>query len=250
MISIIKMLTWQCSTRQQVQLQRMAQMQQDVLNREAERQVSSQGHLCTPTFTLSIDQRPDSSQLDDVSHVSKHDSTSARVSRLAALYSPAPEQKKEVERLEKAAQDILTSTATPYQEDYWSSAAIPDYESHQQSLEQQALPTQRYFPIGPQAKAFLNGFKVFPPTSIDPNTTEYKNYRDRIMGTLTGLVFIQEDSVNRFQESHGKILQLEAAGQTADSDLISARDAARRNVKDAKSEIDGIRNENEKNRCA
>ncbi|KAG9819899.1 hypothetical protein KCV05_g21491, partial [Aureobasidium melanogenum] len=124
----------------------------------------------------------------------------------------------------------------------------------QQQQQQQQIPRVpgniNNFPLGPQAKAFLNGFKVFPPTNIIPNTPEYENYKRSIMSTLTRLVTMQESSVGRFQQTHEKITQMENTGQTATPDLVSARDAARMGVQDAKSKIDTVRNENEKNRLA
>jgi hypothetical protein len=177
----------------------------------------------------------------------------ALLSRLPARTYPVPETKKEAKRLKKAAEKILTTSATPDQQhnSIFTSGNQPLQQIvHQQQKKQQILEVPRYFPVGSQAKAFLKGFKVFPPTNVDPKTLERENHRDRIMGTLTRLVAMQEDSVSRFQESHGKILQLEAAGQTADLDLISARDAARKDLDDAKSKIDAIRIGNENNRRA
>jgi hypothetical protein len=177
----------------------------------------------------------------------------ALISRLPARTYPVLETKKEAKRLKKAAEKIVTTSATPDQQHNSNPTATSGHQPLQQLSQQQQqliLPTPRYFPIGPQAKAFLNGFKVFPPTSVNPKTLERENHRDRIMATLTGLVAMQEDSVGRFQESHGKISQLEAAGQTADLDLVSARDAARKDLDDAKSKIDTIRIGNENNRCA
>jgi transcription initiation factor TFIID subunit 12 len=123
-------------------------------------------------------------------------------------------------------------------------------QQQQQQSQQQATQVPGSFPLGPQAKAFLNGFKVFPPTNIIPNTPDYENYKRRIMTTLTRLVTMQESSVSRFQQTHEKISQLEGAGQTAAPDLVSAREAARMGVQDAKNKIDGVRNDNEKNRMA
>ncbi|KAG9819739.1 hypothetical protein KCV05_g17939, partial [Aureobasidium melanogenum] len=127
-------------------------------------------------------------------------------------------------------------------------------QAQQQISQQQQIPRVpgniNNFPLGPQAKAFLNGFKVFPPTNIIPNTPEYENYKRSIMSTLTRLVTMQESSVSRFQQTHEKITQMENTGQTATPDLVSARDAARMGVQDAKSKIDTVRNENEKNRLA
>ncbi|KAI5248879.1 hypothetical protein E4T43_01085 [Aureobasidium subglaciale] len=117
--------------------------------------------------------------------------------------------------------------------------------------QQQQVPQgQGTFPLGQQAKTFLNGFKVFPPMSIVPNTPEYENYKRLIMGNLTRLVTMQESSVSRFQQTHEKISQLEAAGQTATPELVAARDSARMGVQDARTKVDAVRNENEKNRMA
>ena len=126
----------------------------------------------------------------------------------------------------------------------------PQQQIPQQQQQQQVPQVPGNFPLGPQAKAFLGGFKVFPPTNIIPNTPDYENYKRRVMGSLTRLVTMQESSVSRFQQTHEKISQLEAAGQTATPDLVSAREAARIGVQDAKSKIDNVRNENEKNRLA
>ncbi|KAI5199964.1 hypothetical protein E4T39_05967 [Aureobasidium subglaciale] len=120
----------------------------------------------------------------------------------------------------------------------------------QQQQQQQAPQGQGTFPLGQQAKTFLNGFKVFPPMSIVPNTPDYENYKRRIMGNLTRLVTMQESSVSRFQQTHEKISQLEAAGQTATPELVAARDSARMGVQDARTKVDAVRNENEKNRMA
>ncbi|KAI5269748.1 hypothetical protein E4T47_06858 [Aureobasidium subglaciale] len=119
-----------------------------------------------------------------------------------------------------------------------------------QQQQQQVPQGQGTFPLGQQAKTFLNGFKVFPPMSIVPNTPEYENYKRLIMGNLTRLVTMQESSVSRFQQTHEKISQLEAAGQTATPELVAARDSARMGVQDARTKVDAVRNENEKNRMA
>ncbi|KAI4720376.1 hypothetical protein E4T48_03376 [Aureobasidium sp. EXF-10727] len=120
----------------------------------------------------------------------------------------------------------------------------------QQQQQQQIPQAPSDFPLGPQAKAFLGGFKVFPPISIIPNTEDYENYKMRIKHTLTDAVIMQESSVICFQQTRERISQLEAAGQTPKPDLVSAREAARTGLQDAKSKIDAIRNENERNRLA
>lgn len=129
----------------------------------------------------------------------------------------------------------------------------------QQQQQQQSLPQpqqlsqaqqQAAFPLGQQAKTFLNGFKVFPPTNIVPNTPEYENYKRRIMSSLTQLVTMQETSVTRFQQFHEKIQAIEGGGVTPPPEMIQGRDAARMGVQNAKSKIDTVRNENEKHRLA
>ncbi|KAI4726346.1 hypothetical protein E4T49_05871 [Aureobasidium sp. EXF-10728] len=124
---------------------------------------------------------------------------------------------------------------------------------HPPEQQQQQIPQVPVdFHLGPQAKTFLGGFKVFPPTSINPssNTEDYENYKIGVVRTLTHAVIMQESSVACFQQTHERISQLEAAGQTPTPDLVSARDAAKKGVQDAKSKIDDIRNENERNRLA
>ncbi|KAI4716673.1 hypothetical protein E4T48_07143 [Aureobasidium sp. EXF-10727] len=162
---------------------------------------------------------------------------------------PTPQQQPQQQQSAQPAMPNPQSQQAPQQQQHHpqSQQQLPQQQQQQQ---QQIPQVPGNFPLGPQAKAFLGGFKVFPPTSIIPNTPDYENYKRRIMSTLTRLVTMQESSVSRFQQTHERISQLEAAGQTPTPDLVSARDAAKMGVQDAKSKIDGVRNENERNRHA
>lgn len=173
------------------------------------------------------------------------------ISKLPARDRPVSEQNKEAESLKNATKDVLGTTIVPHQEDGSSSIQTPEYQSQQQTSEQQQIhQAQGSFPLGPQAKAFLKDFQVFTPTEFSPNTPEYEGYQTFVMNALTRLVAMQDGGISRFQEAHEKILQLEWAGQTATLDLVCARDAATIAIQDAKSRIDAIRLNNENNRLA
>lgn len=165
--------------------------------------------------------------------------------------SQQPQQQPQPAQQQPAAQQITNQQPQQHSQQQQQQAHHPQQPQQIPPQQQQQIPQgQGSFPLGQQAKAFLNGFKVFPPTTVVPNTPDYENYKRRVMGTLTRLVTMQESSVSRFQQNHEKISQLESAGQTATPDLVAARDSARMGVQDAKTKIDGVRNENEKNRLA
>jgi transcription initiation factor TFIID subunit 12 len=165
---------------------------------------------------------------------------------------PTPQQQQPVpqQQTQQPAMSNPPPQQQPQQQQHHPQPPQQQIPQQQQPQQQQVPQVPGNFPLGPQAKAFLGGFKVFPPTNIIPNTPDYENYKRRIMTSLTRLVTMQESSVSRFQQTHEKISQLEAAGQTATPDLVSAREAARMGVQDAKNKIDGVRNDNEKNRMA
>jgi hypothetical protein len=116
--------------------------------------------------------------------------------------------------------------------------------------QQQQIFQVPHFALDPIRQAFLKSFKVHSPLDIQPNTTDCRYYGMRIMSTLTSLVAGQASAISRFRQTHGKISQLEGAGQAATPDLISERVAAVKDIKDTKKKIDAIRNENERNRRA
>jgi transcription initiation factor TFIID subunit 12 len=164
---------------------------------------------------------------------------------------PVPQQQSQPPPMSNPPPQQQQQQQQPPQQQQQHHPQPPQQQIPQQQQQQQQIPqVPGNFPLGPQAKAFLNGFKVFPPTNIIPNTPDYENYKRRVMGSLTRLVTMQESSVSRFQQTHEKISQLEGAGQTPTPDLVSAREAARIGVQDAKNKIDGVRNDNEKNRMA
>jgi len=175
----------------------------------------------------------------------------ALISRLPALDCPTPEPSKDAESPKNAPGSISTAAITARQEDGSISAAATGYPSQQQTRPQHQIPQARdCFPLGPHAKAFLDGFKVFPPTNISPNTLEYRNYQSFVKNTLTRMVVAQESSVSRFKDAHDQITQLEAAGQRVPQALITARDVAMMDLQDAKRKIDAMRMQNEQHRSA
>lgn len=175
----------------------------------------------------------------------------ALISRLPALDRPMPEQNKEAERLKNTTEDVSTAAVTPHQVDGSISTATPGYPSQQQTRQQQQVSqVQDSFPLGPHARAFLDGFKVFPPTNIGPNTPEYRNYQSFVKNTLTRMVITQESSVSRFKDAHDQITQLEAARQRVPQTLTTARGIAMMDLQDAKRQIDAMRMQNEQHRFA
>lgn len=173
------------------------------------------------------------------------------ISKLLPHDCLVPKQNKEAKSLKNANEDVSATTITRHQEDGSSFIETSDHRPQQQiSKQQQIFQAHDSFPRGSQAKAFLDDFKVFTPTKFGPNTPEYEKYQNFVMSALTRLVAMQESGVSRFQEAHGKILQLERVGQIATLDLVFARNAARDAVQNAKSKIDAIRLNNEINRRA
>lgn len=176
----------------------------------------------------------------------------ALISRLPARDRVVPEPKKEMERPTNANGDFSpTTTATPCQEDGLVSTTTSDSQPQQQPPEQQPISqAQKSFTLGPQAKAYLNGFRVCPPPNISPNTSEYENYQRSIMSTLSTLLAIQTSGRNRIDEVLTEIQELQNAGQNTPPDLLSACYTAMKDEQTATDKIDAITSGNYKNRLA
>jgi hypothetical protein len=180
----------------------------------------------------------------------------ALISELPAYVRPVDEQKKDVDGHKKVAEDVPTTTISLDQEQNWTSnvriSSQPPPQLVQQSQQQQHVIVQPTgeFHLDQQARAFLDGFKVFPTPHIDFDTPAYEDYRDPIMSTLTTQVIRQASAGSIFGQMHEGISKLESTGQTVHPSFESVRVAARKDLQVAKTKIDAIRKENEKNRLA
>jgi hypothetical protein len=180
----------------------------------------------------------------------------APISGLPAYVCPMTEQKKDVDGLKKVTEDVPTTTTSLNQEqDLNSTAPIssqlppPPVQQFQQQQHIIIQPISKLH-LDQQRRAFLAGFKVFPAPNTDFDTPAYEDYRKSIMSTLTTQVTMQASAASIFGQIHEKISQLESTGQTMHPSLESEKVAARTDLQVAKTRIDAIRKENQKNRLA
>jgi hypothetical protein len=172
---------------------------------------------------------------------------------LPAYVCPMTEQKKDVDGLKKVTEDVPTTTTSLNQEQDRSSTAPTSSQLPpppvQQCQQQQHIiiqPTSKLH-LDQQGRAFLAGF---PAPNIDFDTPAYEAHRKSVMSTMITQVTMQASAASIFGQIHEKISQLESTGQTMHPSLESERVAARTDLQVAKTRIDAIRKENQKNRLA